>query len=147
MNLRERVNAILHGRPYTRGVPVISFGYWVETLDLWAQQGHVTQEEVQGYRQHGDNSQADRSVMNKLGFDFNWNRCVGGRSYLYPSFQPETLRTEPDGARIIRNNEGLIVRVHDGTSSRRDFWHLHDGARSMGGDVPAAPDLQGSRGS
>ncbi|MGI6653751.1 MAG: hypothetical protein ACOX55_06540 [Christensenellales bacterium] len=117
MNLRERVNAILHGRPYTGGVPVISFGYWVETLDLWAQQGHVTQEEAQGYRREGDNSQADRSVMNKLGFDFNWNRCVGGRSYLYPSFQPETLRTEPDGARIIRNSEGLIVRVHDGIVS------------------------------
>ena len=49
MNNRQRVDAILHGRSYDR-MPVVAFGYWVETLDKWAAEGHITQEDAQGYR-------------------------------------------------------------------------------------------------
>lgn len=117
MNLRQRVNAILHYEPYTGGMPVVSFGYWVETLDKWADQGHVSREDARGYAGQGDNSPADRRVMAKLGFDFNWNNCVGGNSYLFPSFETEVLEHCPDGSRIERNPEGLLVRVHDGIVS------------------------------
>ena len=68
MNLRETVNAILHYQNYEY-MPVVSFGYWVETLQKWAQEGHISQEEVEGYTTLGDNSQADRSIMDRLGFD------------------------------------------------------------------------------
>jgi hypothetical protein len=116
MNNRERVRTILHYAPYDR-MPVVSFGYWHETLDKWAREGHVTADEAEGYRRDGDNSRADRSVMAKLGFDFNWASCIGGNSFLMPLFEEETLERYADGARAIRNAEGLIVRVHDGIVS------------------------------
>ncbi len=116
MNHRQRVNAVLHYAPYDR-MPVVSFGYWHETLDKWAAQGHVTQEQAEGYRLRGDGSPEDRQVMDRLGFDFNWVSCAGGEHYLFPRFEEKVLETCPDGSRIIRDSEGLIVRVHDGIVS------------------------------
>lgn len=112
MNNRQRVDAILHGRSYDR-MPVVSFGYWDETLDKWARQGYITREEADGYRRCGDGSEADQSVMNRLGFDFNWNSCIGGNTGLFPAFEPQVLEEHPDGSKMIRNPEGLIVRVND----------------------------------
>ncbi|MBN1777727.1 MAG: hypothetical protein JW811_06350 [Clostridiales bacterium] len=112
MNHRERVHAVLHYRPYDR-MPLVSFGYWPETLTKWAAQGHIEAEDAEGYRRDGDNAPADRRVMRKLGFDFNWCSTVGGNSYLMPPFKEETLETKPDGSRIIRNAEGLIEKVND----------------------------------
>ncbi len=116
MNHRERVKAILHYENYDR-MPVVAFGYWVETLDKWAAEGHISQELADGYRRRGDNSEADRAVMGQLGFDFNWNSCVGGHNSLMPSFEPELLRTEENGAQIMRDGSGLIVRVMPGVVS------------------------------
>ena len=131
MNHRERVRAVLHYQPVDR-LPLVSFGYWMETLDAWAAQGHISAEDAQGYRLHGDNSAADRHVMDKLGFDFNWCSTIGGNSYLMPPFAEETLEENADGSRIIRNAEGLIEKVNDrivsipamvGTSlTGRDAW-------------------------
>jgi hypothetical protein len=116
MNNRDRIRAILHYQPYDR-MPVVSFGYWDETLEKWAQQGLVSDDEAKGYRLYGDNSESDRSVMSRLGFDFNWASCKGGNSFLMPLFEEETLERYADGSRMIRNSEGLIVRVHDGIVS------------------------------
>ena len=41
MTLRENVNAILHYEKYDH-FPVVSFGYWKETVEKWAQEGHIT---------------------------------------------------------------------------------------------------------
>ena len=112
MNNRQRVDAILHGRSYDR-MPVVAFGYWVETLDKWAAEGHITQEDAQGYRRQGDGGEADRRVMDLLGFDFNWNSCPGANTGLYPPFETQVLEQCSDGAKIIRNSDGLIVRVND----------------------------------
>lgn len=116
MNHRQRVNAILHYQAYDR-MPVVSFGYWHETLDAWAKQGHVTQEEAHGYRHQGDSSPADRSVMDKLGFDFNWSNGAGGNSYLFPHFDREIIERKPNGAMVVRNDEGLLVLEHPGVVS------------------------------
>lgn len=116
MNLRETVNAILHYQNYEY-MPVVSFGYWVETLQKWAQEGHISQEEVEGYTTLGDNSQADRSIMDRLGFDFNWSCCSGGRSGLYPSFERKLLEQQEDGSEIIRDEQGLIVKIKPGIVS------------------------------
>lgn len=116
MNNRQRVNAILHYQPYDR-MPVVAFGYWEETVDKWAEEGYITKEEAWGYRHLGDSSPADQSIMKKLGFDFNWSNCAGPIHSLFPPFEPEVLRREADGAKVMRNADGLIVRVHDGIVS------------------------------
>lgn len=113
MTNRERVRAILHYRPVDR-VPVVAFGYWEETLQKWANEGHITQEQCDGYY---DNSKADQEIMQKLGFDFNWNSCFGSNVGLKPAFKPEVIRTEPDGSLITRDEKGLIVRTKPGIVS------------------------------
>ncbi len=110
MTNRERAKAILHYEKVDR-VPVVAFGYWNETLEKWQQEGYVTEEEVHGYATQGDNSPADKSIMAKLGFDFNWNACVGGNNGLSPHFERQVLETSADGSQVIRDETGLIVRV------------------------------------
>lgn len=109
MTLRENIMAILHYQPY-KTMPVVSFGYWEETLERWRDEGHVTSDEVEGYRAQGDNSEADRSVMRKLGFDFNWNSVYQPKVDLFPAFEERVLEEEPDGSRIVRDPLGLLVK-------------------------------------
>ena len=90
MNNRERTNAILHYQDYDR-MPVVAFGYWVETLDKWCAEGYITKEECEGYKRYGDTSEFDFSIMKKLGFDFNWNTVFGGRNFMYPAFEEEVI--------------------------------------------------------
>ena len=116
MTFRENVLAILNYEKYDH-LPVVSFGYWSETLQKWAEEGHITKEEADGYTRYGDNSDADKSVMKRLGFDFNWNSCPGTRNMLFPPFQKEILEEKSNGSRIVRDNNGLIVLEKPGTVS------------------------------
>lgn len=116
MTFRENVLAILHYQRF-EDFPVVSFGYWEETLEKWAREGHITWEEAEGYRREGDNSPADNSVMKRLGFDFNWNSCLGTKNQLYPAFEKEVLEEKPDGSRIVRDEQGLIVLEKPGLVS------------------------------
>lgn len=116
MTNRERIMAVLRYQQYDR-MPVVSFGYWPETLDRWAQQGFVTKDEAEDYRLHGDNGEGDRSVMKKLGFDFDWNSVVCTNPMLRPPFEEKTLEEKPDGARVIVNRDGLICLVKPGVVS------------------------------
>lgn len=116
MTHRENILAILHGQNYET-MPIVSFGYWRETLQKWAAEGHITQEEADGYAKEGDNSQWDKSVMKRLGFDFNWNSCVGCSVDLFPHFEKEILEKRPDGSQVVRDPVGLIVLEKPGTVS------------------------------
>ncbi len=116
MNYRENINAILHYEKFDK-MPIVSFGYWRETLEKWAQEGHITQEEAKGYARYGDNSEADKTVMQKLGFDFNWNSCVGVNPQLYPAFERKVLEEHPDGSLTVRDGQGLIVLEKPGVVS------------------------------
>ena len=116
MTFRENVMAILHYEKYDH-FPVVSFGYWNETLEKWAAEGHITQEEADGYAKQGDNSPADNSVMKRLGFDFNWNSCPGTANQLFPAFEKQILEEKPDGSRIVRDEQGLIVLEKPGVVS------------------------------
>jgi len=116
MTFRENVLAILHYENYDH-FPVVSFGYWNETLEKWAAEGHITKEEAEGYAKYGDNSEADNSVMKRLGFDFNWNSCRGTRNLLFPSFEKQILEVKPDGSQIVRDSAGLIVLEKPGVVS------------------------------
>lgn len=116
MNLRENVLAILHYENYDH-FPVVSFGYWYETLEKWVTEGHITKEEAQGYLLDGDNSPADKTIMKRLGFDFNWNSCYGAKNLLLPSFEKELIEEKPDGSHIVRDEKGLIVLEKPGIVS------------------------------
>lgn len=116
MTFRENVMAILQYEKCEH-FPVVSFGYWEETLEKWAQEGHITWEEARGYRQEGDNSAADQSVMKRLGFDFNWNSCVETKNQLFPVFEKQVLEDKPDGSRVVRDEQGLIVLEKPGVVS------------------------------
>ncbi|MDD7739135.1 MAG: uroporphyrinogen decarboxylase family protein [Fusicatenibacter sp.] len=116
MTFRENVLAILHYQKYDH-FPVVSFGYWNETLEKWAEEGHITKEEAEGYAREGDNSPADNSVMKRLGFDFNWNSCPGTSNLLFPEFEKTMLEEKADGSRIVRDEQGLIVLEKPGVVS------------------------------
>ena len=45
MTNRENTLAILRYEPYER-LPLVSFGYWSETVEKWAAQGHITHDEA-----------------------------------------------------------------------------------------------------
>jgi hypothetical protein len=113
MNNRERINAILNYKDYDK-MPIVSFGYWEETTQKWAQEGHITLEEADDC---GDNSPGDKSIMKKLGFDFNWNSCFESKVSLFPEFKEEILEEKSDGSIIMRDSLGLIVKVKPGTVS------------------------------
>lgn len=134
MTNRERVHAILHYKDYDR-MPVVAFGYWAETVEKWCNEGYITREECDGYNTRGDNSDADFSIMKKLGFDFNWNAVFGGRNFMYPPFEEEVIETKPDGSIIKRDSMGLKVLVKPGVVSipaeigtsmtGREAWEEH----------------------
>jgi len=110
MTHRENALAVLNYEKYDK-MPIVSFGYWHETLDKWAGEGHITEEEAGDYRINGDNGPADRSVMKKLGFDFNWNSCIGAKADLFPQFEEKVLEERPDGSKVMRDSMGLIVSI------------------------------------
>ena len=116
MNHRQRVKAILHYEKYDR-MPVVAFGYWRETLEKWAQEGHISQQLAEDYARFGDNSAADHAVMDMLGFDFNWNSCIGGQNWMKPAFESKVIRVEENGAQIVQNSDGLLTRVMPGVVS------------------------------
>lgn len=116
MTHRERALAVLHYQPYDR-MPCVSFGYWEETLDKWAAEGHIPAQLAEDYRRQGDNGAADRQIMAMLGFDFNWNSCIAANVLLDPPFPTEILEKFPDGQQLIRNGDGLLVRIKPGTVS------------------------------
>ena len=116
MTFRENVHAILHYEQYER-MPVVAFGYWNETVDKWAEEGYIAREEADSYNRTGDNGWGDRKIMERLGFDFNWNSCIGSNTLLSPCFEPEVLEERPDGSRVVRDGLGLISCVKPGITS------------------------------
>ena len=61
MTFRENALAVLHYEKFDH-LPVVSFGYWNETVEKWANEGHITHEEAENYARFGDNGSGDRSV-------------------------------------------------------------------------------------
>ncbi len=116
MNHRERVRAIMHYENYDR-MPCVDFGYWAETVDKWAAEGHISREAAESYKADGDNSPGDLEIMAQLGFDFNWYNCAGGRTGLFPAFERKVLRVESDGSQIVQEASGHLARVKPGLES------------------------------
>ncbi len=121
MNNRQRAMAVLNYESYDR-LPVVHFGYWRETLEKWAGEGHITQEEAKGW---GDNNEHDVTIARKLGFDFNWSNCFGVGTGLRPWFEEKVVETMDDGMEKVLNRDGVIVlRKKGATSIPAEIDHL-----------------------
>lgn len=113
MNLRENTKAILHYGSFTK-MPVVHFGFWDETLLRWADEGHITREEAEGW---GDGNNYDRSISRKLGFDYNYSGNFSTLNQLFPAFKEEVLERRDDGSYVVRDSGGAIVMKKEGVIS------------------------------
>jgi len=113
MKNRERALAVLNYEKIDR-LPIVHFGFWRETLEKWYIEGHLTKEEVVNW---SDGNEADRSISEKLGFDFNWYSCFHSQTGLAPAFERKVIETMPDGAKKVLNHCGAIELEIDGAGS------------------------------
>ncbi len=122
MNNRERTLAILNYQSYDR-MPVVHFGFWSETIEEWAKQGLLSEEEAkEGARDH---SKGQKSLCDRLGFDFGWGKCFSFGTSLTPAFKTEVIEELPDGSKKIRNAEGVVELHMPGAGSiPAEFDHL-----------------------
>jgi hypothetical protein len=121
MNNRQRTRAILHYEDYDR-LPIIHFGYWDETLQKWAQEGHITAEQEKNW---ADGNSVDHEIASKLGFDFNWANHFTPHTGLFPEFKKKVIEQCPDGSRTVQNVDGVIVlEKDDATGIPAEIDHL-----------------------
>jgi len=125
MDDRERTLAVLRYEPYDR-LPVVHFGFWNdrgETLDKWAHEGHITEEEA---RTWADGNPTDVAISAKLGFDFNYYSAFHPQWHLRPPFERRLIEELPDGSSKVLNSEGVIVLVKPGATGAAppEFDHL-----------------------
>jgi len=105
MDNRTRTLAILNYEPYDR-LPLVHFGYWVETLYTWAAEGHITETEAQG---HTDGNSIDVALNKRLGFDFCWTNAFSWNTRLEPPLERRVVEERPDGSRVVLNEDGVSV--------------------------------------
>ncbi len=120
MTDRERALAVLRYQPYDR-LPIVHFGFWRETLEKWASEGHISVEEA---RTWSDGNPTDARLSVRLGFDFNWHSLFAPQTGLRPPFAPQVVRQFPDGTRHERNELGVVVVVKpEACSIPAEFEH------------------------
>ncbi|MFI4911617.1 MAG: hypothetical protein ACIAQZ_08125 [Sedimentisphaeraceae bacterium JB056] len=113
MTNRERILAVLNYESYDR-LPVVHFGFWNETLDKWAAEGHITKDEAKNWF---DSTPADKSIGEKLGFDSNWSNCFNPKVDIHPLFEEKVVKVNDDGSRHLRQADGVIVMQKDEAGS------------------------------
>ena len=113
MNNRERAHAILHYEDYDR-MPVVHFGYWNETLDKWAKEGHITEEQARSW---GDGNPTFGWEGSKGQVTFNRYSVYSPHTILHPAFERKLIEEFPDGSRHILNEEGTVVLEKEGAGS------------------------------
>ena len=105
--MRQRVDALLHYRPYDR-LPLVHFSFWGETVNKWAAEGHLTAAQL---------ATGGRGIGKRLGFDFDWlDGTFSPATGLRPLFQARDLETLPDGTTKVLNPWGVVVLQKAGTS-------------------------------
>jgi uroporphyrinogen decarboxylase len=117
MTHRERTLAVLNYKIYDR-LPLVHFGFWTETLEKWTAEGHLVAEAAADW---ADGNQWDRYLSARLGFDFNWASCIypfdSVDNGLLPPFEEAVVEQRPDGTRLVRNVDGVIVMQKPGVTS------------------------------
>lgn len=113
MTNRERILAVLNYEKYDR-LPIVHFGFWNETLEKWASEGHISYEDAKSWT---DSTPADKRIGELLGFDSNWSNCFSPNTDPLPIFTAEVVQVNPDGSRHIRQPDGVIVLQKDDAGS------------------------------
>jgi len=140
MNNRQRASAILNYQSYDR-LPVVHFGFWNETLEKWALEGHITEHEAKTW---GDGNPADEAISSRLGFDFNWYHTFGPNTDLLPFFEERLLETLPDGTRKVFSRDGVVIlQKDDATGIPTEIDHYFKGRKQW--DEDYHPRLQYSK--
>ena len=119
MNDRERFEAVMHYRPFDRGV-IQDFQCWDETPDVWHEYGLPAEVAYANWHEF-------------FGFDRFWD-SFGCQTLLHPELETTVLADEGD-TEVIRTNEGATIRRHKYASSipvhldhllkDRDSWERH----------------------
>jgi uroporphyrinogen decarboxylase len=126
MNHRQRALAVLNYQPYDR-LPIVHFGFWDETLERWAREGHVTPRQAEGWQ---DGNYIDLELSRMLGFDFNWYSVFGANVNLLPRIKSHVVETFPDGSYTIVDSNGAVVLKKRGvTSIPKEIDHLFKGRK------------------
>ncbi len=119
MTIRENTLAALRYENYD-ALPIIHFGYWNETLQKWAAEGHITYDDSIGWNNWGE-------APKKQGFDFEW----GGpcdfslQTNLLPAFEWKLISKAEDGTMTLQNNEGVtVIQKSDAGSIPAEVDHL-----------------------
>ncbi|UCC65029.1 MAG: hypothetical protein JSV36_08325 [Anaerolineae bacterium] len=130
MNNRERTRAILHYENYDR-LPLVHFGFWDETLEKWAAEGHVTDQEAGEW---DDGNPVDAAITARLGFDFNWADTFHPITRLLPPIEEQILEELPDGSRKLLNKDGAVfIEKDDATGIPTELDHILKGRQEWEG--------------
>ena len=118
--------AVLNYADYDR-LPVVHFGFWPETLQKWASEGHLSADEAGGW---ADGNPADAEISVKLGFDCNYYSCFHPDTGLYPSFEKKVVKSFPDGSKHVLESYGVIVlQAPEAGSIPMEIEHVFKGRR------------------
>ena len=121
MNNRERAMAILRYQKHDR-MPVVHFGFWDQTLQKWAAEGHITPQQAEDWH---DGNPTDQEITRKMGFDFNWYSCFQPETRLRPPIEGRVLEELPDGMRKVLDGDGAIVlQKDDATGIPSEIDHM-----------------------
>jgi len=113
MDNRSRTLSILNYEAYDR-LPLVHFGYWTDTLEKWAAEGHITTQEARDY-EYGN--AVDVALNKRLGFDITWKCSFSWNMRLEPPIEKRILEKRADGSRIVMNEDGASVIEKPGTTS------------------------------
>ena len=105
MTNRERALVVLRYESYDR-LPVVHFGYWGETLQKWAAEGHISEALA---RSVGDGNPADYELNELLGWDFNWQCMFSPTASINPRFDTKVIEEFEDGTKHILNGHGVVL--------------------------------------
>jgi uroporphyrinogen decarboxylase len=121
MNVRENALAVLRYQPWDR-LPIVHFGFWEETLALWADQGHITAAEAAGW---ADANEYDDAIGAKLGFDCTWAPPCAPVTNVFPPFEEAVVADLGGGVRHVRDDQGVTtLRVEGAGSIPHEVDHL-----------------------
>ena len=116
MNNRQRLKAVLNYEKYDR-LPIVHFGYWMETLEKWVSEGHLEEEDILNIL---DGGPAENKISKELGFDFNYYSTYqdkAGFSSLFPKFETKVLKKRDNGMIEVLDSDGAIVLMKEGIRS------------------------------
>jgi len=103
MTVRDATLSVLNYENYD-ALPIVHFGYWDETLQKWADEGHI---------EYPENREWDDwtwgGVATKQGFDFEWIAGFHPKTELLPCFDWQLASEAPDGTKTMRNQVGVTV--------------------------------------